>query len=80
MLANERGETMSINLRELAGWVLTALGVLLIGFVLMMALERHVLEAFALSLPATMVFRSGIGLVRLSVALRVAAQPPAGNL
>ena len=65
---------MWIVFREIIGWVLTVAGLLLIGVVLMLALNRNVFEAMALSLPATVVFRSGIGLVRLAAAGRIATR------
>ncbi len=65
---------MWIAFREITGWLLTLLGLLLIGVVLMLALNRYVFEAMALSLPATIVFRSGIGLVRLAAAGRIATK------
>ena len=65
---------MWIGFRELTGWLLTVAGLLLIGVVLILALNRSVLEAIALSIPATVVFRSGIGMVRLAAAGRIASK------
>lgn len=65
---------MWLIIRELFGWVLIAAGLAMIGFVLILANNRSVLEALAVSLPATVVFRSGIGFVRLAVAGRIAAK------
>ncbi len=65
---------MWLLIRELVGWVLVVFGIVLIWFVLNLALERSVLEAAALSLPATVVFRSGIGFVRLATAGRIAVR------
>jgi hypothetical protein len=65
---------MSLLVREIVGWLLAVVGLVLIGFVLILALRRDVLEALALSLPASVVFRAGIGLVRLATAARLAAQ------
>lgn len=63
---------MWLGFREIAGWVLTILGLLLIGIVLLLALNRNVFEAMALSLPSVILFRGGLGLVRLSAAGRIA--------
>lgn len=65
---------MWINVREFIGWVIVLIGFALIGLVVAMAVKRNVLEAMALALPATIVFRSGIGLVRMSAASRVATK------
>ena len=63
---------MWIGIREFVGWVIVLIGLALIGLVVALAIKRNVLEAMALSLPAVIVFRSGIGLVRMSAASRVA--------
>lgn len=65
---------MWIGIRESIGWLITLIGLCLIGVVLILALNRNVFEAMALALPATIVFRSGIGLVRMSAAARVATR------
>ena len=65
---------MWIGIREAIGWVITLIGLLLVGVVLMLALNRSVFEAHALSLPSAIVFRSGIGLVRMTAAARIAKQ------
>ncbi len=63
---------MLIGIREFVGWVLVLLGLCLIGVDFMLALNRNVIEALALALPSVIVFRSGIGLVRISMAARIA--------
>jgi len=63
---------MLIGIRELVGWLLVLLGLGLIGVDFMLALNRSVIEALALALPSAIVFRSGIGLVRISMAARIA--------
>ncbi|MDC0284424.1 MAG: hypothetical protein P8L78_08215 [Mariniblastus sp.] len=63
---------MLIGVRELVGWLLVLLGLGLIGVDFMLALNRSVIEALALALPSAIVFRSGIGLVRISMAARIA--------
>lgn len=65
---------MWIGIREFIGWIIVLIGFALIGLVVALAIKRNVLEAMALSLPATIVFRSGIGLVRMSAASRVATK------
>jgi hypothetical protein len=71
---------MWLIVRELIGWLLVAVGLAMIGFVLFLANSRAVLEALAVSLPATVVFRCGIGLVKLAFAARVATNLPVGNI
>ena len=65
---------MWVGIREVIGWLLVLVGLGLIGVLVALAFNRRVLEAMALSLPATIVFRSGIGLVRMSAASRVATR------
>ena len=65
---------MWLGFRELSGWILTAIGLILIGIVLTLALNRYVFEAMALSLPSVIVFRAGIGFVRLAAAGRIATR------
>jgi hypothetical protein len=66
-------------MREVVGWIIAVLGLGLIAVVLLLALNRQVFEAMALSLPGIIVFRAGIGLVRLAVAARVASRLPGGG-
>ena len=63
---------MGLLVREIVGWVFVALGLVLIGFVLHLALSRRVVEGLVVTLPAIVVFRSGIGLVRIATAARIA--------
>jgi hypothetical protein len=65
---------VGLVVREVIGWVLATVGLALIAVVLVLALRRSVLEAIALSLPATIVFRAGISMVRLTTAARIATQ------
>lgn len=64
---------MWMAIREFVGWLITLVGLALIGVVLVLALNRNVFEAMALSLPAAIVFRAGIGLVRMTAAARIAS-------
>lgn len=65
---------MSIIMREVLGWLLAAAGLGLIVYVVILASNRMVLEALAISFPASVVFRVGMGFVRMSVAARIVAQ------
>lgn len=65
---------MWLGFREFLGWLIALLGLALIGVVLVLALNRNVFEAMALSLPAAIVFRAGIGLVRMVAAARIATR------
>lgn len=65
---------MWLLLRELIGWLLVAAGLAMIGVMIHLAVNRAVLEAIAISLPAAIVFRAGIGFVRLAVAGRIASR------
>lgn len=61
-------------IREIIGWIIMIVGLLLIGLLVVLALNRNVFEAMALSFPAAIVFRAGIGLIRMSAASRVATR------
>ena len=63
---------MWLIVREVLGWCLIAIGLYLVYLVVALASDGGILEAFALSLPATIVFRSGVGLLRLTSAIRIA--------
>ena len=65
---------MWLSFRELIGWMIALVGLGLVGVVLVLALNRNVFEAMALSLPSVIVFRSGIGLVRMAAAAKIATQ------
>lgn len=63
-----------IGFREFLGIVLVLIGLALIGWVLMLALNRSIFEAAVVSFPAAIVFRAGIGLFRMATAARIALQ------
>lgn len=65
---------MGLLVREIVGWVFVVIGLVLVGFVLHLALSRRVVEGLVVTLPAVVVFRSGIGLVRIATAGRIAAR------
>jgi hypothetical protein len=67
---------MRMGLASLMGWLLTLGGLLLVLVVVYLAMNRYVFEAMALSLPSVIVFRAGIGLLRLTMAARIAAGLP----
>ena len=64
---------MSHFVREILGWLLALTGLGLIAYVVILASDRMVLEALAISFPASVVFRVGMGFVRMSVAARIIA-------
>ena len=70
---------MRLLVREMIGWVFVVLGLALIGFVVYMALNRRVVEGLVVTLPAIVVFRAGIGLVRLATAGRIARRLDEGH-
>lgn len=61
-----------IGFTELLGIVFMLIGLALIGFLLVLALNRAIFEAAALSFPAAIVFRAGVGLFRMGIATRIA--------
>ena len=61
-----------INFQQILGVVFMLIGLALIGWVLIFALNRGIIEAAILSFPAAVVFRAGVGLFRMSTAARIA--------
>ena len=61
-----------IGFNELLGIVFMLIGLALIGVLLILALNRAIFEAAALSFPAAIVFRAGVGLFRMGSAARIA--------
>jgi len=61
-----------IGFNELLGIVFMLIGLGLIWLLLTWALDRHIFEAAVLSFPATIIFRSGVGLFRMGTATRIA--------
>jgi len=66
---------------DVIGWVLTLVGLALVAIVVYLAMNRYVFEAMALSLPSVVVFRGGLGLIRMAMAGRIARDsiPPNAN-
>lgn len=63
---------MRLGITEFIGWLLTLVGLALTGVLIYLAVNRYVFEAMALSLPSVIIFRAGIGLVRMATAGRIA--------
>ena len=61
-----------IGFNEVLGILLMLIGLALIGFLLLLALNRSIFEAAVLSFPAVIVFRAGVGLLRMGTAARIA--------
>lgn len=61
-----------LGFREFLGAVIMLIGLGLVAVVLLLALNRQVFEAGALALPSVVVFRSGVGLLRMATAARIA--------
>ena len=57
---------------EILGWGLLVLGIVLILIMINSAANRGILLSMALSIPATVVFRSGVGFLRMNAAYRMA--------
>jgi len=70
---------MWLTFREITGWLITLIGLGLVLVVLYLALNRQVFEAMALSLPSAIVFRGGIGMLRLASAGRLAMKLERNN-
>jgi len=63
---------MRLGITGFIGWLLTLVGLALTGVLIYLAMNRYVFEAMALSLPSVIIFRAGIGLVRMATAGRIA--------
>jgi len=72
--------------REIAGWLLVALGLYLFFITFLLLTDKLVLEAGPLSVIGIVVFRGGIHLLKVAVAARMCSQareravaPPKGS-
>jgi hypothetical protein len=61
-------------IREIAGWLLVGLGLLLFALVYEFCERRWIFEAGILVVVAVMVFRGGIHLIKVAVAARICRQ------
>ncbi len=61
---------MSAWLRELAGWILLGIGLAIFALVYMFLVNKRVIEGFLFGVVGIMVFRAGIGLLKVAVAAR----------
>jgi hypothetical protein len=65
---------MSFWLREVCGWLLVGLGLVIFSQVYLFCLDRWIFEAAILLLMGIFVFRGGIGLLKVAVAANVVRQ------
>ena len=65
------GFTMNI-VNDILGWGLLLLGIFLILVMINSAANRQILLSLALSIPSTIVFRAGVGFLRMNTAYRMA--------
>ena len=65
---------MRYLLREIAGWVLVAIGLFVFYICLMLLLSQHVIEAGPLTVIGIFVFRGGIHLLKVAVAAQICSQ------
>jgi hypothetical protein len=57
-------------LRELAGWILLGIGLAMFALVYMWLVNKRIIEGFLLGVAGIMVFRAGIGMLKVAVAAR----------
>ena len=57
---------------DILGWALLILGVILILTMINSAANRQILLSMALSIPSTIVFRAGVGFLKMNAAYRMA--------
>ena len=57
---------------DILGWALLILGVILILTMINIAANRQILLSMALSIPSTIVFRAGVGFLKMNAAYRMA--------
>ncbi len=67
---------MSYWLREAAGWVLLAAGLATFGLVYDFLLKRRLFEAGPLLVVGIVVFRGGVHLLKVALAVRAARESP----
>jgi hypothetical protein len=62
---------MSYWLREIAGWLLTALGVYIFWLAYQLAVYHLFLEVWAITIFGIFIFRGGIHLLKVAIAARI---------
>lgn len=65
---------VSLWLREIAGWSLVALALVLVQWTLLYVSNRQVVEAGVLVLMLLGILRAGISLIRVATAARIVAR------
>jgi hypothetical protein len=60
--------------REIAGWLLVALGLASFGLVLGLSLENRIVPAIPMTVIGVFLFRGGIHLLKVAVAARICQQ------
>ena len=65
---------MSFWLRELGGWALILLSLAAFGLVILLCLDRRVVEPWPIALISIFVFRGGIHLLKVAIAARICQQ------
>lgn len=61
-------------LRELGGWALILLSLAAFGLVILLCLDRRVVEPWPIALISIFVFRGGIHLLKVAIAARICQQ------
>jgi multisubunit Na+/H+ antiporter MnhG subunit len=64
---------------DILGWGLLLLGIWLIFVMINSAANQQILLSLALSIPSTMVFRAGVGFLRMNTAYRMAQKSETEN-
>ncbi|MCA8997535.1 MAG: hypothetical protein KDA80_11120 [Planctomycetaceae bacterium] len=62
-------------IREILGWCLVLAGIVLVGMALTFVEDRQVVEAGVVVMAATLIFRGGLLLIRISTAARICLPP-----
>jgi hypothetical protein len=65
---------MSYWVREIAGWLLTGVGLLMLLQVYFLCEERRIFDATLVLVAGIFVFRGGIHLLKVAVAARISAK------
>jgi hypothetical protein len=65
---------MHVIIREIAGWALVLLGVLLFGEAMLQVLSKRIFSAGPFVFAAFVIFRGGLHLIKVATAARACAQ------